>query len=219
MRHFFKILTLCCLGLGIKIQAQVPVEMWTKMSVELRMNIENSPWEFRLRPDDHIFTPTKYVPSGSLSRIDLMIGINFWKFKFFDYSKYDGLGGFWTGPRLDFNFDMLNRKLFVNFQEQFFFGLNEQSEDHFYLIQYIKYAVTNMTYLGVLSYDKWTIEKPFNKGYWFIGPSFEIIDKSGISIQFALTKDIYHEPLYMTYVKLGYRFTLKDRSKPITIED
>ncbi len=219
MQRLLKIITLVFICCGIKIQAQVPVDMWTKMALEIRMNIENSPWEFRLRPDDHIFTPAKYVPSGSLARVDFMVGINFWKFKFFDYSKYDQSGGFWTGPRLDFNFDVMNHKLLINFQEQFFFGLNKQSENHMYFIQYVKYEVTKMTYLGVLSYDKWTIEKAFDKGYWFIGPGIEMIDKSGISIQFAITKDIFHEPLFMTYIKLGYKFMVRDRSKPITIDD
>jgi len=201
------------------IQAQYSVEMWTKISTEIKMNIENSPWEFRLRPDDHIFLPTKYVPSGSQARIDFMIGYNLWKFKIFSYTKYDQNGGLWTGPRLDFNFELLSKKLLFNFQERYFFGLKDDSEDHYYLIQYIRYQTSEMSTLGILSYGKFKIDDNFKKGYWFIGPSFEVVEKSGMSLQLAFTKDIYHEFIYMTYIKLGYKFTLKDNSKPITIED
>jgi hypothetical protein len=200
-------------------QTQKSVEMWTKFSPEIRMNIENTPWEFRLRPDDHIFLPSKYVPYGSLARVDLMVGLNLWKFKIFSYTKYDQNGGFWTGPRLDFNFDAFNHKLLFNIQERYFFALDSISKDHYYLIQYIRYQITNGVAIGALSYGKWNIDQEFKDGYWFIGPSIELAVESGFSLQVALTKDIYHEVIYMSYIKLGYKFTIKDHSKPITIDD
>ena len=195
------------------------VEMWTKISPEIRMNIENSPWEFRLRPDDHIFMPEKYVTNGSVARIDFMFGAKLWKFKLFSYTKYDQTGRFWTGARLDFDFAIFNQKLLFNFQERYFFGLNDQSDDHYYLIQYIRYKTSKMSAVGLLSFGTWDIGQDFESGYWFIGPSIEVAEESGLSIRLAVTKDIYHAPVYMTEVRVGYKFMVRDRSKPITIDE
>ena len=207
------------IGFAIKIQAQQSVEMWTKIATEIRMNIENSPLELRLRPDDHIFLPSKYVPSGSLARIDFMVGLNFWKFKLFDYTKYDEAGSFWNGPRFDFNFELFKKKLLFSIIEEYFWGLNEKSKDHYYLTQYIRYQTSQMSYVGVLCYGKWNVGKDFNTGNWFVGPSIEIAEKSGLSIQLAFTKDVLSDLRYMTYIKLNYKFMVRDKTKPITIDD
>jgi len=205
---------------SLKIKAQdEAVEMWVKLSPEIRMNIEDSPLEIRLRPDDHIFLPEKYLSTGNQARVDLMVGVNIGKFKLFSYSKYDQSDAFWTGARLDFNFSLLNKKLLCNIQERFFWGLNEESEDHYYLVQYIRYKFSDMGIAGVLSYGKWRTDRDFDTGAWFIGPSIGLSDESGISVILAFTKDVFHEPVYMTFVRLGYRFTLKNKSKIISIEE
>lgn len=209
-----------CLFIGINTYAQdEPLEMWVKLSPEIRMNFEDFPLEIRWRPDDHIFMPEKYLPTGNQARTDLMIGVNLWKFKLFSYSKYDQSDAFWTGARLDFNFTMFNKKLLLNIQERYFWGLNDESEEHYYLVQYIRYRMSKTGAVGVLSYGKWDPAKDFDKGYWFIGPSIEITDQSGIGIQLAMTKDVFHEPVYMAYIRVGYKFMIKNQSRIITIED
>lgn len=203
-----------------KVNAQEePVEMWVKISPEIRMNIEDFPLEVRIRPDDHIFLPGKYVPSGNQARADLMIGVNLWRFKIFSYTKYDEAESFWTGARLDFNFEMFNKKLLFNIQERYFYGLNENSEDHYYLVQYIRYRISKNASAGVLSYGKWRFDRDFDKGAWFVGPSIAIADKSGLSLQIAITKDVFKELVYMTFVRIGYRFVIKNQTRIITIEE
>ncbi len=196
-----------------------PLEMWVKLSPEIRLNFEDFPLEIRWRPDDHIFMPEKYLPTGNQARTDLMIGVNLWKFKLFSYSKYDQSDAFWTGARLDFNFSMFNKKVLCNIQERYFWGLNDESEDHYYLVQYIRYRMSKSGAVGVLSYGKWDPTRDFEKGYWFIGPSIQIVDKSGLGIQLAFTKEVFHEPVYMTFVRIGYKLMLKNQSRIITIED
>ena len=196
-----------------------PLEMWVKFSPELRLNFEDFPLEIRWRPDDHIFMPEKYLPTGNQARTDLMIGVNFWKFKLFSYSKYDQTDAFWTGARFDFNFTMFNKKLLCNIQKRYFWGLNDESEEHYYLVQYIRYRMSKTGAVGVLSYGRWDPTRDFNKGYWFIGPSVEILDQSGLRLQLAFTKDLFHEPVYMAFVRIGYKFMLKNQSRIITIED
>jgi len=203
----------------LSLSAQEPLEMWVKLSPEIRFNFEGSPLEIRIRPDDHIFLPEKYVSTGNQARADLMIGVNFWKFKLFSYSKYDQSDAFWTGARLDFNFDAFDKKLLFNIQERYFWGLNDISEDHYYLVQYIRYRITKPSFLGVLSYGKWNTDREFNAGYWFIGPSIEMVDASGLSLQLAFTKEVFHEPVYMTFVRVGFRINFKSHSHIISIDD
>ena len=70
-----------------------------------------------------------------------------------------------------------------------------------------------------MSYGKWDPTRDFDKGYWFIGPSIALNDESGLSILLAFTKEAFHEPVYMTFVRLGYRFTIKNNKRVIGIED
>lgn len=203
----------------VAILGQEPLEMWVKLSPEIRFNFEGSPIEIRIRPDDHIFLPEKYVATGNQARADLMVGFNFWKFKLFSYSKYDQSDAFWTGARFDFNFSAFEKKLLFNIQERYFWGLNDFSEDHYYLVQYIRYRFSNSGFVGVLSYGKWNTDRDFDAGYWFIGPSLELVDQTGLSLHLAFTKDVFHEPVYMTFIRIGYRINFKNNSKIISIEE
>jgi len=193
--------------------SQNSIEVWTKLSPEIRLNIKNTPLEIRVRPDDHIFMPTKYIPSGNMGRTDIMIGANIKKFKLFSYSKFTWDGDAYTGARLDYNFSVAEGKLLFNIQERFFWGLNEQSDDHYYLVQYIRYKVAPKIQTGILSYGKWktgsdfqeTIEK-FDKGYWFIGPSVNFSLPKGFNIMLAPTKTVFQDNIYMAFLRLGWKF-------------
>ena len=100
--------------------------MWNKLSPEIRLNIEEKPFEFRWRPVDYFLSrDIKY------GRTDIMLGVNLWKFKIFSYSKFDERERMWTGARLDFNHSFLDKKLLIHIQERYYFGLNEKSLDQF----------------------------------------------------------------------------------------
>lgn len=194
------------------------LEMWVNISPEIKIGFEERIWEIRFRPDDHIFLPAKYVKGANQAKMELMLGFNFWKFKLFSHSKYDQNGALWIGARFDFNFGALKNKLLFNIQERYFFALNDKAKDHYYLIQYIRYKIGSNSLFGVLSFGKWATEKKFNTGNWFIGPSIAFEDPSGLGIQFAFTKDVFHKPTYMTFLRLSYQYNFKNRKKVITID-
>lgn len=201
------ILSTVVLLLGISSFAQ-DTEIWIKNSPEIRMNIVNTPIEIRWRPIDQMIMPDHYFGKHSLIRTDLMLGVNIWKFKIFNYSKYDEFNRFWTGARLDLNLDFFNKHLLVNIQERFFFGLNEDSQDHYYLVQYIRWAATKKIHLGLLSYGKWKTDRAFNQGEWFMGPSAQFMLPYNFSFHTAFTKQIFTNNVYMWFVRVGYKFKL-----------
>ncbi|RLD82743.1 MAG: hypothetical protein DRJ10_04725 [Bacteroidetes bacterium] len=200
-----------------KCYTQVEYEIWTKLSPEIRLNIEYTPIEIRWRPIDYIVLPEKYVGKGGFGRTDFMLGVNIWKFKLFNYTKYDEFENLWTGVRLDFNFTAFNKKLLLNIQERYFWGLNESSSDHYYLIQYIRYKLGKRMTAGVLSYGKWRTTRAFDQGNWFIGPSVNFRLSKNFNFHTAFTKDIFHEPIYMIFVRLGYRILWKRRKHDLKL--
>lgn len=194
---------------GSKINfAQTDQELWVKLSPELRMNIENTPFEFRWRPVDVIYLPEEYVPSGRVARTDLMLGITNKYFKLFSYSKFNETGEIWTGFRFDQNIDFFDKKLLINIQERYFWGVNEKSKTHYYLVQYIRYRVVTKVLVGVLAYGNWKIDKSFSDGSWFVGPSVDYEINKAFNLHLALTKDVFHTQSNMLYTRLGYRFNL-----------
>ncbi len=188
--------------------AQTTNEIWIKNSPEIRMNIDSTPWEFRWRPIDQMIMPTHYFGKHSLIRTDLMLGANIWKFKVFNYWKFDEFNRLWTGARLDLNLDFFQKHLLINIQERYFFGLNDDSHDHYYLVQYVRYAATKKIHLGILSYGKWRTDKEFAEGHWFIGPSAFFALPYHFSLHFVFAKDILHDNIYMFFFRVGYKFKI-----------
>jgi hypothetical protein len=188
--------------------------MWYKISPEIRMNFENKPWEIRWRPDDHIILPQyykEYIGKPHIGRTDIMLGVNFSDFKLFIYSKFDDIGRMWTGIRFDYNTSIFNNKLLINIQERLFFGLNIKSANHYYLIQYIRYLTSKKHLFGILSYGKWEFQNPFTEEHWFIGPSADFRVTKNINFQVALTKSIFYNNTYMTFIRLGYKINIKNK--------
>jgi len=195
--------------------SQGDFEMWYKLSPEIRLNIKGKPWEVRWRPDDHIILPKyfkQYLGNGrrDIARTDIMLGVNVEKFKIFSYSKFDELGRYWTGIRFDYNTAFFKRKLLLNIQERLFFGLNEKSENHYYLVQYLRYRVGKKGTVGVLSYGKWPVFELFAEGNWFVGPAGSIGLPYNFSLLLSLTKDVLSDNIYMTFVRLGYRIKVNN---------
>jgi len=188
--------------------AQTEQELWVKISPELRLNIDKTPFEFRWRPIDVIYLPEIYVPSGRVARMDLMLGVTNKHFKLFSYSKFDEAGKNWTGYRFDFNFTLFDKKLLINLQQRYFWGLNDESADHYYLVQYPRTAVGENLLVGILGYGNFKTGKAFNTGSWFIGPSVDYEFWKAFNLHLALTKDIFHTQTNMLYVRLGYKIKL-----------
>jgi len=131
---------------SIKIYAQDDdLIMWYKISPEATLSTKN--FDFKFRPVDLTATPDvdKY-------RIDLMAGVKFWKFTLYSYSKIDNYDGFWTGPRLDLNFQLADKRLLLHFQERFFWGLNDVSSNHYYIINLFQWNFNDWLSAGVLGY-------------------------------------------------------------------
>jgi len=184
--------------------------MWYKLSPEIRMNFEGSPFEIRWRPVDYLITPgIKY------GRTDIMLGVKIWNFKFFSYSKFDELGRSWTGDRLDFSLNLFNKKLLINLDQRYFFGLNDKSSDQIYLVDMIAFKITKNIQLGVLSYGQWDTDKDIDAGLLSIGPLIDITLPAKFNLLITTGKEIFHEGRYISIIRLGYKIYWKNQNKPI----
>ncbi len=190
------------------VDSQAQTELWIKNSPEIRMNIDSTPFEIRWRPIDQMIMPDHYFGKHSLIRTDLMLGVNIWKFKVFNYTKYDEFNRFWTGARLDLNLDFFNKKLFLNIQGRYFFGLNDDSQDHYYHVLYPRYAVTKKMQVGILSYGKAKTSKDFWDSDWFIGPSFAYKLPYNFSFMTVLAKNVLNTDVNMLFFRIGYKFKI-----------
>lgn len=209
MKYLFTIIFLISLSFSSFSQEN---EMWVKISPEIRLNLKKLPLEFRWRPVDHLFLPNKYIAKYSdrnnFGRTDIMAGVKFWKIKLFSYSKFDEFGRMWTGARLDLNFSFLNKKILLNIQERYFWGLNDKSSEHYYLVQLGLYNINKYLQAGILSYGKWSPARDFNQGDWFIGPVVNFKMPYNFYFMASVTKNIFKDPVYMTFLRLGYNFKL-----------
>jgi hypothetical protein len=184
--------------------------MWYKLSPEIRLNFEDRPFEIRWRPVDYLITPdVKY------GRTDIMIGVNFWKFKLFSYSKFDELGRSWTGARLDFSLIIFNKKLLINLDQRYFFGLNKKTSDQIYLVDMITYNITKKIQFGVMSYGQWDTDKDVDAGLLSIGPVVNFILPANFNILVTTGREVFHDGRYITIIRLGYKIFWKDQNKPI----
>ncbi len=186
-----------------------PMYMWTQISPEIRLNIENTPFEFRFKPDEHTFTSPNYIENGQVGQTDLLAGVNFWKCKFFSYTKFDYEGGAWTGARLDFTHLAMQDKLVLHAQARYFFPLNDKSSQHGYFIQYAGYQFSDTKSIGLLGLGKWNKGDAFTDGLWFVGPNFALSDTKNFTLQLAFLKNALDDDLYMTYIELDYTIKWK----------
>ncbi len=182
--------------------------MWAQISPEIRFIIKDSPFEFRIKPDEHTFTPPKYISAGQVGQTDLLAGVKFWKCKFFGYAKFDYEGGSWAGGRLEYT-EVWREKFILSLQTRYFFGINSKSDNHYYFIQYAGYQMDKSKSIGLLGLGKWGVGKDFNEGLWFLGPTLGIGDQKNFTLQVALLKDAFDKDLYMTYVELDYNINFK----------
>lgn len=190
------------------INAQNNYVNWFKISTELKFKFDDSPFEIRLRPDDHIF-----LPGINIARTDLMAGVKFKNITVFAYSKFDELGGAWLGPRLDFNAFPFEKKMLIHLQGRYFFGLNPDSENHFYFINIFSYEIAKFMSVGILGYGKWEENQSFNNGIWFMGPLVDFKFPKNFVTSVAYTKDIFSPDILMLYLKFSYKIHFHIKNK------
>jgi hypothetical protein len=159
---------------------------------------------------DYLITPdVKY------GRTDIMIGVGFWKFKLFNYSKFDEKGRMWTGARFDFTLNFFNKKLLINLDQRYFFGLNDKSSDQVYLVDLVTYRIAKKVQLGVLSYGQWDTDKDVDAGLLSIGPVIDISLPANFNFLVTTGKEVFHEGRYISIIRLGYRILWVNQNKPI----
>ena len=205
-----KIVFLILIFTGSYSFSQEDFVMWSKLSPEIRLTIEDKPFEFRWRPVDYLFSP-----AINYGRTDIMLGVKFWKFKLFSYSKFDELDRMWTGARLDLNLNMFDKRLLINIQERYFWGLNEKSSNQFYLVDFIMFRITKRIYFGALSYGQWYVDRDIEEGLLSVGPVINIILPYNFNILITSGKELFHKGRYITIYRFGYKILWKNNNKPI----
>ena len=194
----YNLILICFVLFGSSLLSQ-NMDVWYKLSPEIRLSFSDNNWEFRWRPVDVV------VPHN-IGRTDFLIGRKIKSFKVFSYSKFDADKRYWTGLRLDYNKKLLNNKALLNLQGRLFFGLNENSKHHYYHVQFFNYDINKTIGCGVLGYSKTNFNE---KSLWFIGPSTMIKINKTFRFHFAFTKDIFQDNLYMWLIRLNVKIKVK----------
>lgn len=198
----YKLLTIIfCLIIGGKTFAQTTngIEMWYKLSPEITFSVKDR-FDFKIKPGDCTITP-----ASTKIRFDFLAGVKIWKFTLYSFSKFDHLHGSWTGIRFDFTTLHFDNKLMFHLQERYFWGLNDKSKDHYYLLQRISWNLNKTFNAGILGYGKFNTNTKFNEGIWLFGPIVGIKFLKNFEIQLTINKDIFRNDLYMTMFILKYK--------------
>ncbi len=188
------LLLLLCVSFGFAQDADV----WIRNIPEIRMEIGNSPFEVRYRPYD--------IGKDGLILTHFMAGAKFWKFKLFSFTKYADGNRLWTGLRFETNQDFFDKRFLVNLQARYFIGLNKKSKKHYMLVQFIRWKFSENVRIGAFGMGKWSPERSFNKGEWFVGPSAKFNAPQGFSLHTAIINNLFNSKEYMVFVGLGYNF-------------
>jgi len=175
-------------------------EIWYKFSPEFTL-IKHK-FEFKLRPCDMTLTP-----AINAFRVDLAFGYTLGNFKIYEYTKFDNNKTAFTGFKLDYNLFLVDKKLLLHFQERFFWGLNKNSTNHYYLVDMATWQFTKNFSFGYLAYGKWKTDKKFNEGLWFMGAISIFKLPANFELQLAFTRDIFHK-YYMPLGKISYKLKL-----------
>ena len=195
-------LKILVLLLGLSTLASAQTELWIRNSPEIKINFKSNPFEIRVRPIDQMIRPND---EPNTNKIGLMMGLNIGKFKLFNYSEMDFLNRYWTGLRADVNLDFFHKKLLINMQGRYFWGLNSKTKDYYFMFQFPRYVLNKHLQIGALSYGAWFPDIPaFNKGKWFVGPSMLIVLPYHFTFHYALTDDVFNTDLLMFFVRLRY---------------
>ena len=137
-------------------------------------------------------------------RTDLMFGRNFGKLTPYFYFKADNKDRSWAGIRLDYYIRALDDKLTINPQLRYFWGLNDNSKNHFFFIPSVDYELNERFKVGMVGYAKKDDgEKPF----FYLGPSvtFNLTDR--LSAFLSYDKDVLgNQDADMIFMSLQYDF-------------
>jgi len=178
------------------------MDLWYKLSPEIRVTFAKNNWEFRLRPTDYV------LPHKTL-RTDFMFGYKIKSFKIFSYSKFDNKDRAWSGLRVDFNKMGFNNRAAFQLQGRLFLGLNNNSKDHYYHVQYFDYDLNKTFGIGALGYGQTNFgELPL----WFIGPSATMNLNKTFQFHFSLMEDVFRSNLYLWFIRLNVKIKIRGNS-------
>lgn len=175
---------------------------WWQLSPEIRVNTNK--FEFRYRPyETFILSNTESGSKTTFGRTDFMAGFLHKKFKFFVYSKFETRKKSFIGPRIDFSTRVFNNRILLHGQYRYFWGLNEKSKDHQYLITLIEYDTKQFFNFGVLGYNKQTFE---GSTIIFYGPVVSFSLTKNVSFMVSYLKDFNIRSRYFTFVRMNIKF-------------
>lgn len=179
------------------------------MSPEIRLNSEK--FEFRYRPyDTFILTNTESDSKTTYGRMDFMAGFLYKKFKFFVYSKFETRKQSFIGPQIDFNTRVFNNRVLLHSQYRYFWGLNDKSKNHQYLLAIFEYDTSKFLNLGVMGYYKQTFE---GSTLSFYGPTVSFSLSNNVSFLLSYTKDFNVRSRYYTFVRMNIKFKTQKEKK------
>ena len=119
------------------------------------------------------FRPLDYTTPPGLNRIDALVGRNFGGLNVYLYWKLNSEGQNYLGARLDYSFAVLEKWLQTTFQARGFLGLNQNSQEHFYFITNILYALgaSRIFRPGIMEYG---IKAAGGDAVMFLGPALTV---------------------------------------------
>ena len=177
-------------------------DFWWQFSPEIRLNTPK--FEFRYRPyDSFVITNTESETKTTFGRTDLMAGYIFKKLKVFVYSKFETRKKSFIGPRIDFNTRAFNDRLLIHAQYRYFWGLNDKSKDHQYLVTMLEYDTNKFINPGFFGYNKQTFE---GSTLLFYGPSMSFKLTKNVSFLASYMKDLNTRSRYFGFVRLNLKF-------------
>jgi len=171
----------------------LPDELRNKAAVDLVYRTGHT--IFRFRPLDWITPP-------GLARIDALVGRNFGAFNIYLYWKLNSQGQNYLGTRLDYTFTALEQRLQTTFQARGFWGLNRGSEEHFYFITNIHYALGRDRVFrpGIMEYG---IKVAGGNAVMYLGPALTVKPSSLWSVRLSYGFDVLNSSRLL-YLKLYF---------------
>lgn len=135
-------------------------------------------------------------------RTDLMLGKKFDDFTLYGYFKSDNKDRSWMGVRADKGFN-LGGKIDGNLQLRYFFGLTEESLNHFYFIPNADYKVNDKLKVGFLGYAK---KDEGKEPFFYLGPSagFKFTDKLSTTVSYDF--DLFGNYGNLLFLSFNYNF-------------
>ena len=182
------------LGLLVLAGSLFPEDHREKVAVDLVYRTGRTTFRFR---------PLDYTTPPGLNRIDVLAGRNLGGgFNVYLYWKLNSEGQNYLGTRMDTTFSLLERRLQTTFQARGFWGLNRSSQNHFYFITNITYALgaSRVFRPGFMEYG---IKASGGDALMFLGPALTVKPSPLWSVRLSYGYDVLNTGRLL-YLKLYF---------------